>query len=732
MTTRLLHAAIPLLTITTFMMLGSAEQAGAQVPRTISYQGLAQGDDGMPLPDGEHSFTFTLYPSATSKAIVYTQTTQATTKDGLFAVQIGPLPNTIPFNAPYWLGVAIDGSAEFEPRTELTSAAYSLHTGSADTALVAKAISAEATGFVRSVNGQSGNLTIEGNGGTTVAVNNGVIRISSDTATTTSGSGWELDGNTGTNPDEQFIGTRDEQRFEIHVAEESLAEHSGGGFGRVMLFEGGEQSPNIIGGHWKNETAIKMQGVTISGGGTFSNPNTTNSSYATVAGGKGNRANGENATVSGGSSNIASGQATTVSGGMFNKAESNSSTIGGGQRNTTKDWNSTVGGGIENTAESLASTVAGGQENAATGIGSTIGGGVSNRVFGNYGFVGGGEDNATSREFSTIAGGRFNNASAEGAVVAGGFSDTASGNYSAVVGGIANRATGIYSFTGGGEGNHTDGWAATIAGGSLNTAEGDFSAIAGGRGLTLKGDHSFGFLASPLSNGKKMTINESNVALLGNVDLWLANNDNKTRQIRFYAPNDEEGTFPGLNANYSSFQAGDQTTRIEYILPERMGSVGNFLSIASVDGSKVTLSWAGMVSDRKRKENFLPISGEDILSKFRSLELGSWSYRGEQHRHYGVMAQDFNAAFGNDALGTIGTDSTIQVSDLAGVAYLAIQALEKRTGELQETQKTLENTLEELKTARREEEELRVRLEKLERMMEEYSAKADRKDASAE
>ncbi len=53
-------------------------------------------------------------------------------------------------------------------------------------------------------------------------------------------------------------------------------------------------------------------------------------------------------------------------------------------------------------------------------------------------------------------------------------------------------------------------------------------------------------------------------------------------------------------------------------------------------------------------------------------------------RHYGPMAQDFFAAFGHDAVGQIGTDTTINSGDMAGILMVAVQALEKRTAELKQ------------------------------------------------
>jgi trimeric autotransporter adhesin len=90
------------------------------------------------------------------------------------------------------------------------------------------------------------------------------------------------------------------------------------------------------------------------------------------------------------------------------------------------------------------------------------------------------------------------------------------------------------------------------------------------------------------------------------------------------------------------------------------------------------------ISDRNRKENFHAVDGEAVLTKLGGLNLTSWNYIGhdpQQFRHYGPVAQEFFAAFGQDAVGTIGTPTTINSGDLEGILMIAVQALEKRTAE---------------------------------------------------
>jgi len=91
-------------------------------------------------------------------------------------------------------------------------------------------------------------------------------------------------------------------------------------------------------------------------------------------------------------------------------------------------------------------------------------------------------------------------------------------------------------------------------------------------------------------------------------------------------------------------------------------------------------------SDKNDKENFRPVDGDEVLSKIRGLELTSWNYIGQdpqQFRHYGPVAQEFFAAFGQDDVGTIGKPTTINSGDMAGILMIAVQTLEKRTAKVE-------------------------------------------------
>ncbi len=113
-------------------------------------------------------------------------------------------------------------------------------------------------------------------------------------------------------------------------------------------------------------------------------------------------------------------------------------------------------------------------------------------------------------------------------------------------------------------------------------------------------------------------------------------------------------------------------------------------------------------SDRNQKEKFRAVDAEAVLTKLRGLSVTSWNYKGQdakEFRHYGPVAQDFFAAFGHDAVGTIGTPTTITSGDLDGILTVAAQALEKRTVEQRK----------EIDALRVENADLKARLEALER-----------------
>ncbi|WP_127124526.1 tail fiber domain-containing protein [Pseudoflavitalea rhizosphaerae] len=110
----------------------------------------------------------------------------------------------------------------------------------------------------------------------------------------------------------------------------------------------------------------------------------------------------------------------------------------------------------------------------------------------------------------------------------------------------------------------------------------------------------------------------------------------------------------------------------------RLYSAGNLSAgvILSPNGN----SWS-ILSDSTKKERFVPANGMEMLSKLRNLKMGTWNYKGMPQRHYGLMAQEFFAAYGKDQYGVIGNDTTINQADLEGVMMILIHALEERSNQ---------------------------------------------------
>lgn len=417
---------------------------------------------------------------------------------------------------------------------------------------------------------------------------------------------WLLTGNTGTVDGTNFLGTTDDVPLNFRVNN-----------ARAFRIEPTLSDPNIIGGPSTNSVTAGVVGATISGGTSHTNisgdyavvaggsTNSLTANYgvigggrnndvsgvdATVGGGQRNTASGSDATVGGGEDNVASGDISTVSGGDENSATGYAATVSGGESNTAQGNYATLNGGEDNLASGHYSTISGGWQDTASGYASTIAGGEHNLATGSRASVGGGQNNNASGSRAVVSGGQNNLASEGYTTVSGGFNDTASGYASTVAGGEYNVATGSRAAIGGGGENNVTGNYSTISGGMDNTISGAFSAVPGGRGLTISGDGAFGFLGDNDAGTSNMTVADADVAVFGNTDLWLANNNNGASALRFYEANSSTGTFPGAT-NYSSFEAQSQSSNIRYILPDTAGIAGDVLGVGSVVGSTVTLDW---------------------------------------------------------------------------------------------------------------------------------------------
>jgi trimeric autotransporter adhesin len=184
---------------------------------------------------------------------------------------------------------------------------------------------------------------------------------------------WALAGNSGTDPNLDFLGTTDDQPVSLRTRN-----------GRGLLIEpsanfwnGLPLTINFIAGSHGNRVTSGVRGATISGGG--------------VAPG------GNDPDISGANRNEVTDHYGVVGGGFNNRA-------GNAAGNLTDAAHSTVGGGMGNVASGLRSTVGGGENNQATALRATVAGGVSNVASGGASAIPGGSLNCAGGDYSFAAG----------------------------------------------------------------------------------------------------------------------------------------------------------------------------------------------------------------------------------------------------------------------------------------------------------------------------------------
>jgi hypothetical protein len=310
---------------------------------------------------------------------------------------------------------------------------------------------------------------------------------------------------------------------------------------------------------------------------------------------------------------------------------------------------------------------------------------------------------------STIASGDYSTALGI-ETVASGESATAMGEETEAIGGIST-AMGIGSIASGsvstamGSFTSADGFASmatgaeSIAGGDFSTAMG-FNTYAGASYSTALGYRSYagGLYATAMghnttASGQASFAMGSNTFASGLHSVALGTNvsTNNKKGSFFFGDSDPEqkGLRPiGFQDQFAArFNGG-----YYFISNDAYADLG----VRILPGGNAWVS----ICDENRKENFEPLDGEGILEKMKGMKFSSWNYKTQdptQHRHYGIMAQDFFNAFGNDKYGKIGNDSTVNPIDMIGIDMAAIQALEKRTAQLTEENTQLRNEMNELK-----------------------------------
>jgi hypothetical protein len=278
-------------------------------------------------------------------------------------------------------------------------------------------------------------------------------------------------------------------------------------------------------------------------------------------------------------------------------------------------------------SRTLATQVASGQSSVLIGGTSNIASGQSSGVFA-------GNSNTTTRSNTVILGGGSNSitGTADGASILAGLSNSNSGSNASIIGGQNNIIdNSVYTAIISGQNNQITGGSGTcvIVGGQSNVLTNALgSVILGGRGFTAQNYNILGFNAN-IDGTRNISINAAvtNTAVFNNVDLWLSNNDNTPRTLRFYEQYNSAGVFPN-GTNYVAFRAPNSIAAdVTWTLPNADGTNGQVLQTNGAGalswvtaggggGSNVTLSYVrNIVNNLNTGFNFsfVPNSTQEVF-----------------------------------------------------------------------------------------------------------------------
>lgn len=340
----------------------------------FTYQGRLS--EGLSPVNGSYDFTFEIFdvPVGGNSLAGPVSTNGLIVSDGLLTVTLDFGAGPFSGGAPRWLQISVrtNGDGAFgilTPRQALTATPYAITAGN----LVGTVAAGQIGGTLAVAqlpttvltNNQSGvNLigSFAGDGSSLSNLNVSAVGVSNV---------WRLNGNAGTSPGTNFLGTTDNQPLEFRV----------NGQRALRLEPNAQGAPNFIGGASVNFVAAGKMGATIGGGGATNfgfqvYSNSVSSDFGTIGGGTGNTidVNGLYATIGGGQNNTveASSRSITIAGGSGNTVGFGSfdGTIGGGTVNTIghSSHRGTIGGGDGNTISpnSFGATIPGGVQNTAT------------------------------------------------------------------------------------------------------------------------------------------------------------------------------------------------------------------------------------------------------------------------------------------------------------------------------------------------------------------------------
>jgi hypothetical protein len=675
----------------------------AQIPQLVSYQGLLTDSSGAAVDDSV-SMVFSIYDAETGGTQIWTEAhSNIPVIEGRFNVLLGginPLDDSVFIESNRYLGIAVEGDPETQPRIRIGSAPYAGNAGS-----------------VR--NSSGGSVLLVGSASDTVQIN------------PYSGYAFRMTNDSG---DERLIMAADDAEGPtISIKNPN---------GRYMTLGSGDSTICIYGMDGESRVIIGMEaGDRIDGGGAVSvyddssrlavsvtregvaifnsdarsdtvaifsadgnitskgwismGTDSLNGTWSTVFG-QNCSGQGTGSTVSGGITNHAVGGVSTISGGTMHSCFGYGATIGGGQNNhaDSGSYYSAITGGRANTVFfGDYTTISGGYLNSIIGEGSAIGGGYTDSIDGMYSTISGGNDNKITGPYNTISGGRSNEVNSRSGTIGGGYSNWAGDDdtdtAACIGGGSGNSVTEEFTFIGGGDNNSVSGRHGSIVGGQGNIVSNDVGVICGGAYNDVTGGTSAvvgGF--DNQATGTRTFVgggawNQAN-GMYSYVGGGIHNkaHGNYSQAGGRRAVSNHNGVFIWADQkdyDFVSIAHNEFAAR----------STGGARFVTSVDTSGYPLtgvqvsagggSWQSLC-DRNSKENVTLINTEELLEKIADLPISSWNYKSQSEsiRHISPMAQDFHSAFG------VGEDEKhITTIDADGVALAGIQALLDRIERLE-------------------------------------------------
>lgn len=319
-----LHHLLPTLLLLLVSDYGASGQGTA-----FTYQGkLASA--GNPAT-GLYDFSFALYDAATngSQKGAILALPAVGVASGLFTV-------TLDFGAqfdgtPRWLDVSVKTNGvpfhtRLTPRQPVTPAPYALYTLNAASAAVASTVAPGAVGTAALAPGSVGSSALAPASVTAATLASSAVQSTNVNASSFNTTFWKTDGNTGTTPGAQFLGTLDNQALELKV----------NGARALRLEPNTNGSPNLAAGCANNYIANGVRGASILGGGDltgWANSVLAGGDFSVVGGGRANLASGLTSTIGGGAQNGTAGQYAFVGGGFSNHADGDYAAVPGGSDN---------------------------------------------------------------------------------------------------------------------------------------------------------------------------------------------------------------------------------------------------------------------------------------------------------------------------------------------------------------------------------------------------------------